>query len=110
MDGRKSSKKPRSYGGASRSSRSSQNPRASPSLAVRPQYKERVKSAPLGVPQIEQQLQQGTEQETSEGKIRRKSQTSESGSRLLGPLPASLSNESAVHIQPYDNSGYVKMS
>ena len=109
MEGRKSSKKTKSYGGASRSSRTSQNP-PSPSSAARPQYKERVKSAPLGVAQIEEQPRQRVSQQTSVDKIRRGSETSDLGSRLSGPLSASISNESAVHVQPYSSNSIVKMS
>ena len=108
MEGRKASKKTRSYGVAPRSMRTSQNP---PSLSstARPQYKERVKSAPSGVPQLEEQQRQRTSQQTSAGKTRRASQTSETGSRLSGPLSAPISNEPAVHAQRYDSNGYVKM-
>ena len=112
MEGRKSSKKTRSYGGAPRSSRISQNPFSSPNSATRPQYKERVRSAPLGVPQIDEQQQHRTAQKTSVGKVRREreSQTSEPVSRLLGPLLAPTSNDPAGYAQSYGNNGHVKLS
>ena len=109
MEGRKSSKKTKSYGGASRSSRTSQNP-PSPSSAARPQYKERVRSAPFGVPQIEEQQWQRVLQQTSVDKTRRGSETSDLGSRLSGSLSASILNESAVHVQPYGSNSLVKTS
>ena len=113
MEVRKSSKKTRSYGGSPRSSRTSQNPPPNPSSAARPQYKERVRSAPLEVPQIDEQRQQRTAQQMFAGKVRRESQesrTSEPVSRPLGRLFAPVSNESAVHAQPCGNNGRVKMS
>lgn len=103
MEGRIPSTKIRSYGGAPRSTRASQTP-PSPNLAARPLYKERVKSAPLGVPQIGEQQRHRNTQQTSAGKIRRESQTSEPDSRVLGPLSAAVFNESAVHTQPYGSN------
>lgn len=82
----------------------SQNP-PSPSSLARPLYRERVKSAPLGVPQSEEQQRQRTSQQTSAGKTRRESQTSEPGSRLWGPLSAPISNESAGHVQRHGSNG-----
>lgn len=99
MEGRHSSKKTRSYGGAPRSLRTSLNP-PSPSSTARPQYKERVKSAPLGVPQIEEQQRQRTSQH------RRESQTLEPSPRLLGPFSAPISNEPAVYAPRYGSNGH----
>lgn len=109
MEGRKSSKKTKFYGGAPRSSRNSQNPPI-PSSAARPQYKERVKSAPFGVPQVEEQQRQTVLQQTSVDKIRRASETSDLDPRLSGPLSAPVSNESAVHVQPYGSNRLVNTS
>ena len=72
MERRRSSKKTRSCGGTPKSS-------LSPPSGGRPQYRERVRSAPLGVPRTEEQLQaqQRVFEHTSTGRSRRESQTSE---------------------------------
>ena len=101
MEGRNPQKKTRSYGGAPRNSRTHQNS-PSPSSAARPQYKERVKSAPLGDPQIEER--QKTSQPTSAGKTTREIQTSEPDT-----LSAPISKESAVHARHGGSNGHVEM-
>ena len=106
MEGRRSSKKTRSYGEAPSSLQSSPIP-PSTSSGPRPQYKERVKSAPLGVLQSEEQQWQGTFQQTFASKTRRASQTSELGPAFLGPLSAPVLNESAAHVQYYGSGGHV---
>ncbi|KAK4693580.1 hypothetical protein P7C71_g3849, partial [Lecanoromycetidae sp. Uapishka_2] len=90
MESGRSSKKTRShgYGGAPKGSRNSQS---SPTRITegRPQYKERLKLAPLGVPQaIEQQQRQRRSQQPSTEKFRRQSQSSHS-SRGSPSLPSS---------------------
>ena len=107
METRKSSKPTGPYGGGSRSSRASQNPISGPSPAARPQYKERVRSAPLGVPQVDDLQQQKTALQAFPGKIRRESQASNPGSRLLVPLSVAAFGESAVHVQSLETHGHV---
>ena len=108
MEGRKSSKKTRSYGEVPSSLQSSPIP-PSTSSAPRPQYKERVKSAPLGVLQSEELQWQGTSQKTFASKTRRASQSSGLGPAFLGPLSAPVSNESAAHVKYYGGGGHVMM-
>ena len=78
MERRRSAKKSRSYGGIPKGSRNSQS-----SLPVsssgRPPFRERVRSAPLGIPQTEEQLQSRPRcpEDIPNGKPGRESQTSE---------------------------------
>ena len=110
MEGPKTSRKTRSYAEAPRSSRISQNPLPDASSAPRPQYNERVRSTPLGVPQTEEQQQQIAAQQTSVGKARRENKTPEPVSRPWGPPFAPILNENAVHAQSHGNSGHVNVS
>ena len=109
MEGRKSSKKTRSYGGAPRSSRTSPNPLPSQSSAPRPQYKERVRSAPLGVPQLEERQQQQTGHQTCADNVSRGNQTSEPVPWSSGPFFTPVSRDSSVLSQPHGNNIHVKM-
>ena len=106
MEGRKSSKTQWSYGEAPSSLQSSPVP-PSTSSASRPQYKERVRSAPLGVLQSEEQQWQGTSQQPFASKTRRGSQSSDLGPAFLGPLSAPVLSESAAHLQYYGSGGNV---
>ncbi len=74
----RSSKKTRSYGGAPKGLRNSQTS-PTPNPEGRPQYKERVTSAPLGVPQaVEQQQRQRRSQQSATERLRRQIQASDS--------------------------------
>ena len=106
MEGRKSSKTQRSYGEAPRSLQSSPIPPSTSSVS-RPQYKDRVRSAPLGVLQSEQQQWQGTSQQPFASKTRRGSQCLELGPTFLGPLSAPVLSESVAHIQYHGSGGLV---
>ena len=109
MEGRTSSKKITSYGGVPRSSRTSPNPLPSQSSAPRPQYKERVRSAPLGVPQLEERHQQQTGNQTCADDVSRGNQTSEPVPRSSVPFLTPVSGDSSVLSQPYGNNVRVKM-
>lgn len=84
MEPRRSSKKTRSYGGAPRSARNHENTPAT-GTGSRPQYKERVKSAPLGISPPAQSQQHRGPQQASTGSLRRESQASDTVSGLLSP-------------------------
>ena len=109
MEGRRSSKKTRSYGVAPRSSRTFPNPLPSQSSAPRPQYKERVRSAPLGVPQLEEGQQQQTGHQTCADNVSRENRTSEPITSSSGPFFTPVSSDSSVLSQPYGNNVHVKM-
>jgi len=84
MEPRRSLKKTRSYGGVQKGPR---NSLTSPTLTPgRPPYKERVRLAPLGVPQaIEQNQRQRRSQQSTTGRLRRGSQTSDSSPGTVSP-------------------------
>ena len=86
MERRRSSKKTRSYAGTPKSS-------LPPISGGRPQYRERVKSAPLGVTQTEEHLraQQKALECTSNGRARGPSQTSEPPLSTLPSPKSSIS-------------------
>ena len=79
MERRRSAKKSRSYSGTPKGSRNSQSSFPA-SSSGRPPFKERVKSAPLGIPEPEEQLQSRPRcpENIPNGKPGRGSQTSES--------------------------------
>ena len=92
MERRRSAKKSRSYGGTPKDSRNSQNSFPAPSSG-RPPFRERVRSAPLGIPQTEEQLRPRCPEDIPNGKPGRESQTSEPPSGT----PASPSSTSSTY-------------
>ena len=109
MEGRKTSKTTRSYGKAPRSSRNPPNPLPSQSSAPCPQYKERVRSAPLGVPQLEERQQQQAVYQTCEDNVGWGNQTSEPVPRSPDLFITPVSSDSSVLLQPYGNDVHVKI-
>lgn len=109
MESRRSSKKIRSYGGAARGSRNSQSSLGTNS-GSRPQYKERVKSAPLDLPQLEQQQQDRRPHQTSTARFRRESQTSDSGSGSLASPSSPSAKQHVLPIQRRSDAGQVNFS
>ncbi len=98
METRRSSKKTRSYGAPPRNSRSIPSSVDS-SNGSRPQHKERVKSAPLGVPQIEEQQQHGRFQQIPTGTRKKGSQTEDSDAGSSPPSPTSTRNQHVSDMQ-----------
>ena len=94
MERRRSAKKSRSYSGTPKGSRNSQSSFPA-SSSGRPPFRERVRSAPLGIPQLEEQLQSRPRcpESIPNGKPGRGSQTSESP---LG-TPSSPSSTSSTY-------------
>lgn len=107
MDSERSSKKTRSYGGASKGSRNSQTS-PTPAPEGRPQHKERMKSAPLGVPQmLEHQQRQVRSRQSNTGRPRRQSQTSDSSRGVLSSPSSPITKQHATLPQRESEAGSI---